>query len=157
MHAFRWLLASSCIAAGFSAAQAQGVLDNASASSIPVQPESIVIAPNSDAAPTPANSNVGDSFCQSRFDSLWNRPTLTGDWNGLRPRLQEQGITIGGNITQFGFGVGGGINRPVPPPFAQGDAFAYTGRGEYQALVDLEKFGGMPQGKLLIGLQHWWG
>ncbi|MBL8821940.1 MAG: hypothetical protein JNJ77_05075, partial [Planctomycetia bacterium] len=107
MHAFRWLLASSCIAAGFSAAQAQGALDSTPSSSIPVQPESIAIAPNSDAAPTPANSNVGDSFCQSRFDSLWNRPTLTGDWNGLRPRLQEQGITIGGNITQFGFGVGG--------------------------------------------------
>lgn len=158
MHGLRWLLASSCIAAGFSAAQAQGVLDSTPSISIPVQPESIVIAPNSDTAPTPANSNGCDSFCQSRFDSLWNRPTLTGDWNGLRPRLQEQGITIGGNITQFGFGVGGGINRPVPVPlFAQGDTSAYTGRGEYEALFNLDKFGGMPHGTLLVRAQHWWG
>lgn len=148
MLSLRWLSASCCLLAGISVTSAQDAPESTTSS----------IAFDSVAAQAPASCSVCDSFCQSRFDSLWNRPTLTGDWNGLRPRLQEQGITIGGNITQFGFGLGGGIDRPVPPPFAgQGDVFSYTGRGEYQALVDLEKFGGMPQGKLLVGLQHWWG
>ena len=90
-------------------------------------------------------------------DSVWTRPTLTGDWLGLRSHLQESGITFRGNSTHFAFGVDGGINVPVPPPFGQGDSFKYTGRGEYDWIFDLEKFGGMPQGKLLVGLQHWYG
>lgn len=77
---------------------------------------------------------------------------------GLRPRLQESGITFGGSITQFGLGVGGGINRPVPIPlFGEGDTAAYTGRGDYEALFNLDKFGGMPHGTLLVRAQHWWG
>jgi porin len=76
---------------------------------------------------------------------------------GCRSHLQESGITFLGNVTHFAFGVDGGINVPVPPPFGQGDTFEYTGRGEYDFLVDLEKFGGLPHGKLLIGVQHWWG
>lgn len=61
-------------------------------------------------------------------------------------------------MTHFAFGVDGGINNPaVPPPFGQGDAFKYTGRGEYDWIFDLEKFGGLPNGRLLVGVQHWWG
>jgi porin len=60
-------------------------------------------------------------------------------------------------VTQFAFQIDGGIDVPVAPPFGQGDKFKYTGRGEYDFIVDLEKFGGLPQGKLLIGAQHWWG
>jgi len=61
-------------------------------------------------------------------------------------------------VTQFAFGVAGGINNPaVPPLLGQGDTFKYTGRGEYDLIFDLEKFGGLPHGKLLIGGQHWWG
>jgi hypothetical protein len=37
-----------------------------------------------------------------------------------------------GNVTQFTFGVDGGINRPVPSPFGQGDTFQYTGRGDFR-------------------------
>jgi porin len=89
--------------------------------------------------------------------SLCTSPTLTGDWLGLRSHLQESGISFRGNVTQFAFGVDGGINAPVSPPFGQGDTFQYTGRGEYDWIFDLEKFGGMPKGTLLVGLQHWWG
>jgi len=83
-----------------------------------------------------------------------SQSTLLGD---CRAHLQESGITFLGNVTHFAFGVDGGINVPVPPPFGQGDTFEYTGRGEYNFIVDLEKFGGLPHGKLLIGAQHWWG
>jgi porin len=91
------------------------------------------------------------------FCDLRTRPTLTGDWGGYRSRLQEFGITMGGQITQFGFGVSGGINRPVPAPFSQGDKLFYTGRGQYDVGVDLEKFGGLPKGKLMVTTEHWWG
>jgi porin len=82
---------------------------------------------------------------------------LTGDWLGLRPRLKDQGITFSIDVTQFWFGQGGGVNRPAPPPLEKGGEFAYTGRGDYDMIVDLEKFGGLPKGTLLVRMQHWWG
>ena len=82
---------------------------------------------------------------------------MTGDWLGYRSCLQERGITFRGNVTQFGFAIDGGVDVPVPPPFGPGDVARYTGRGEYDFIFDLEKFGGLPQGKLLVGVQHWWG
>lgn len=87
----------------------------------------------------------------------WTRPTLTGDWGGYRSRLRDLGLTFDGTVTQFGFGVSGGISAPVPPPLSQGDRFAYTGRGQYDLTVDLEKFGWLPHGKLLVTAEHWWG
>jgi porin len=97
-------------------------------------------------------SAVGCVFCD-----LWTRPTLTGDWGGYRSRLKELGLTFAGNVTQFGFGIRGGISVPVPPPLTQGDSGAYTGRGQYDLGIDLEKFGGLPKGKLLVTAEHWWG
>lgn len=97
--------------------------------------------------------------CQDGCDGLgsfWTRPTLTGDWGGRRTCLQQNGITFMGRSTHFGFGVAGGINTPVPP-LGLGDTFKYTGRGEYDFIFDLEKFGGMPMGKLLVRLEHWYG
>jgi porin len=91
------------------------------------------------------------------FCDLWTRPTLTGDWGGYRSRLQERGLTFAGRVTQFGFGLRGGINSPVPPPLSQGDRSSYTGRGQYDLGVDLEKFGGLPKGKLVVTAEHWWG
>ena len=88
---------------------------------------------------------------------LRTRSTLTGDWGGYRSRLKELGLTFAGNVTQFGFGIRGGISAPVPPPFAQGDRFAYTGRGQYDLGVDLEKFVGLPKGRLVVTAEHWWG
>lgn len=91
------------------------------------------------------------------FCDLRTRPTLTGDWGGYRSRLRDLGLTFDGTVTQFGFGVRGGINAPVPPPLSQGDSGAYTGRGQYDLAVDLEKVVGLPHGKLLITAEHWWG
>lgn len=106
--------------------------------------------------------NYGDTY--GNFDTncsdgcLWHRPTLTGDWCGIRSCLQESGVTFAGRSTHFGFGVNGGITSPVvPPAFGQGDTFKYTGRGEYDLIFDLEKFGGMPKGKMLFRLEHWYG
>ncbi len=99
--------------------------------------------------------------CDSVFSDgccdLWSRSTLTGDWGGLRTDLQKSGITFAGRSTQFAFGVNGGINVPVPPPLGMGDTFKYTGRGEYDLIFDLEKFGGLPYGSLLVRAEHWYG
>lgn len=100
--------------------------------------------------------DCGRCTCQSQ--SCCARPTLTGDWCGLRTCMQESGITFRGNVTQFGFGVAGGTNNAlVPAPFGQGDTFKYTGRGEYDWIFDLEKICGMTKGQLLVGAQHWYG
>lgn len=91
-------------------------------------------------------------------ETLFTRPTLTGDWGGIRSGLKESGVTFAGRSTHFAFGVNGGITGPfVPPPFALGDSFAYTGRGEYDLNFDLEKFGGVPYGSLLVRMEHWYG
>ncbi len=103
----------------------------------------------------PASAPV---LCEERCETIWTRSTLTGDWGGLRPRLQERGVTFEGTLTQFGFGVGGGINAPrVPAALGRGDTFEYTGRGDYALTFDLEKFGGLPKGRLLVRAQHWFG
>ncbi len=98
-----------------------------------------------------------DSVFSDCACDLWTRPTLTGDWGGLRTELQKSGITFTGQSTQFGFGVSGGVNGPAPPPLSQGDTFKYTGRGAYNAIFDLEKFSGLPHGKLLVTAEHWYG
>lgn len=89
----------------------------------------------------------------------WKRKTQTGDLFERLTSLRESGISFGGKVTQFGFGIAGGINRPLPliPALGQGNVFTYTGRGEYDLLFDLEKFGGPKKGRLLIRAEHWYG
>ncbi|MGE0759093.1 MAG: carbohydrate porin [Pirellulaceae bacterium] len=87
----------------------------------------------------------------------WSQPALTGDWFGYRSCLQESGITFAGRSTHLGFGVDGGITNPVVPVLGAGDTFEYTGRGEYDLLFDTEKFGGLPMGRLLFRMEHWYG
>jgi porin len=90
--------------------------------------------------------------------SFWNQPTITGDWFGARSALKESGVTFAGQSTHFAFGVNGGINPGLPIPLlSRGDSFSYTGRGEYDVLFDLQKFGGLPYGSLLVRLEHWYG
>lgn len=84
-------------------------------------------------------------------------PSPMDDWCCLRQNLHERGVTFAGRSTHFGFGVVDGINVAAPAPFGQGDVFRYTGRGEYDTIFDLEKFGGLPHGKLLVRLEHWYG
>ncbi len=88
---------------------------------------------------------------------IWSRSTLTGDWLGLRPALQESGITFAGRSTHFAFGVDGGVGTSPVPALGSGDTFKYTGRGEYDLIFDLEKFGGLPHGSLLVRAEHWYG
>ncbi len=95
--------------------------------------------------------------CEADTASIFTRPTLTGDWHRLRTDLQEAGITFSGRSTHFGFGLSGGINHPVPPPLCLGDLFRYTGRNASNLLFDLEKFGGLSQGTLLIRAEQWFG
>jgi porin len=95
-----------------------------------------------------------------RPDGFWSRETMTGDWKGYRTSLRESGVTLGGKATQMAFGVDGGINRPLPPSLSilgPGDTFKYTGRTEYDAAFDLEKFGGPPLGRLHVRAEHWYG
>jgi len=89
---------------------------------------------------------------------LSRQSTLTGDWFGTRTALKDSGVTFAGRSTHFGFGVEGGIDSPLAmPPLSQGDTFLYTGRGEYDLIFDLQKFGGLPYGSLLVRLEHWYG
>ncbi|MFO1092290.1 MAG: carbohydrate porin [Planctomycetaceae bacterium] len=99
------------------------------------------------------------SAALSANQDFWNRPTLTGDWCGLRTKLQQSGVTFFGNETQYGFGIAGGIQSlpPIPSPFGLGNTFSYTGRGQYGLKLDLEKFGGLPHGSLLVRTEHWYG
>ena len=83
--------------------------------------------------------------------------TVTGDAFDRLFSTKESGITFGGRITQFGFGLEGGIDRPVLPPLEDGNGFVYTGRSEYDAVFDLEKFGGLPHGRLLVRAEQWYG
>ena len=88
---------------------------------------------------------------------LWTQPTLTGDWFGQRTAIQESGVTFAGRTTHYAFGVEGGIHTPPLPILGAGDTFKYTGRGEYDLIFDLEKFGGLPHGSLLVRAEHWYG
>ena len=95
-------------------------------------------------------------------DCLRCRDRLTGDWCGYRSCLQENGIAYRGRVTQFFFGVGGGVNPPVLPPFAAlgiagGDTFEYTGNSRHDFLVDLDKFGGLPHSKFVVTMENVWG
>ncbi len=107
--------------------------------------------------------STGGGLSSSAFSScfdcedLWTRSTLTGDWGGLRTAAQESGVTFAGRSTHFGFGVNGGVTNPILPAFGRGDTFQYTGRGEYDVIVDTEKFGGLPKGSLLIRGEQWYG
>ena len=122
---------------------------------------------NAPAVPTKVAGNLHTAAAPKLFGDhaalfanscdLWTQPTLTGDWFGLRSEMQESGVTFAGRSTHFAFGVDGGINTPCHRPLGLGDTFKYTGRGEYDLIFDLEKFGGLPHGKLLVRAEHWYG
>jgi len=108
------------------------------------------------AAPRTGASDSGQCNC------LRCRNRLTGDWCGYRSCLQQKGIAYRGRVTQFFFGVGGGVNPPVAPPFAAlgiagGDTFEYTGNSRHDFLVDLDKFGGLPHSKFVVTMENVWG
>jgi porin len=112
-----------------------------------------------DGCADPVAPDCGDVLCGDSCGADAGWTNLTGDWLGLRSHLQESGVTFAGRSTHFGFGVDGGINplAPTPPALGPGNVFLYTGRGEYDLNFDLEKFGGLPFGKLLVRAEHWYG
>lgn len=143
------LLTGLCIACGSASGQVPPVVDCLQSDSFAAHGCSEEI----DCDGTALTANACDicNICES--------PTLTGDWGGLRSQLKESGVTVFGQSTHFAFGLEGGIQRlpPIPSPLGRGDTSAYTGFGEYGLTVDLEKFGGLPFGSLLVKTQHWYG
>lgn len=69
------------------------------------------------------------------LDSVFERPSLTGDWGGLRGRLEDQGIQLGGDeiAEMLGNPQGGGR-----------DGWVGEGRFELFVNLDLEKLADWP-------------
>ena len=120
-------------------------------------PYSIDLLPDDPAQPPFEDSPSGAGPGSGAASDAFGHKTVTGDLFDRWLSTKESGITFGGRVTQFGFGLVGGIDQPVPPPLGQGDVFRYTGRSEYDAVVDLEKFGGLPHGRLLVRAEQWYG
>jgi len=120
-------------------------------------PYSIDLLPD-DPAPAPFEATPeGDAPAAAGRGVTPGGKTATGDLFDRWLSTKDAGITFGGRVTQFAFGVAGGVDTPVPPPLGEGDVFTYTGRSEYDAVVDLEKFGGLPHGRLLVRAEQWYG
>ena len=95
--------------------------------------------------------------CACADKGICARAQFTGDWCGVRSRLQQSGITYKGRLVQFGMGIAGGFDAPVPAPLGQGDVFKYTGTARHDFIIDLNKFGGPKHGKLVCSLGQLWG
>lgn len=90
------------------------------------------------------------------------RQRLTGDWGGHRSALQKRGVFYRGKVTQYFFGIAGGVQPPVPPPLRNfgisgGDTFEYTGNSRHDLLFALDKFGGPAHGKFVFTAENLWG
>lgn len=80
--------------------------------------------------PCPPVEGPGVLALPSLGGPLLERPTLTGDWFGLRTRLRDRGITFDISSTQYYQGVAAGGLR---------QEFAYGGRNDYYFHLDGEK------------------
>jgi porin len=60
-------------------------------------------------------------------DSLWRRPALGGDWFGAQPALEEQGLSLKVELTQFGSGMLCGDGSR---------SWQYGGRGDLYATLN---------------------
>lgn len=92
-------------------------------------------------------------------DPLRMRPTLTGDWFGLRTDLMQRGIIYRGRVTHFLFGVAGGNTEPIPAGLRQiglkaGDRFEHTSTSRHDLFVDLDKFCGPTGGKFIFTAEN---
>jgi hypothetical protein len=63
---------------------------------------------------------------------LLDRSTLTGDWDGLRSQLADQGITLDASLTQVTQGLMGAGKH---------NSWYYGGRFEAELNLDFEKLG----------------
>lgn len=94
--------------------------------------------------PTPEKSIFDETpMC---CEELWSRPTLLGDWVGLRPALGEHGIAAQADLTQFYQGVASGGNEQV---------FRYGSKLNLMLLGDTEKMRLWKGGKIIFHAAEW--
>lgn len=73
----------------------------------------------------------------------WNQPTLTGDWGGLRTRLQDAGITFNAHYASESAGIiSGGPRRTA----------RYTQQLDLETLFDLQRLASIPDAKIQFTL-----
>lgn len=77
---------------------------------------------------------------------IWSRPTLFGEWLGVRPALGEHGIMAQADLTQFYQGVASGGNEQV---------FRYGAKMNLMLLGDTEKMGLWKGGKIIFHAAEW--
>ncbi|HEX9047793.1 MAG TPA: carbohydrate porin, partial [Verrucomicrobiae bacterium] len=65
-------------------------------------------------------------------DSIWTRPALGGSWGGLRPMLDNHGVSFKVELTQFGSGMTSGQGPKE---------WQYGGKGDFYLKVDGAKAG----------------
>lgn len=104
----------------------------------------------------PASADPG-ARSAAPAQASWGPKTVTGDFFNQIFATRESGFSFGGRVTQFGFGIAGGIDRQVPAPLGEGNTFKYTGRNEFDLLLDLGKLGGPANGRFLMRAEQWYG
>jgi porin len=106
-----------------------------------------VICGGSDPANSPSGSAGSSAAAQpSGCDSIWTRPTLFGEWAGIKPALGQRGILAEADYTQFYQGVASGGNEQV---------FRYGGKLNLMLLGDTEKMGLWKGGKFIFHAAEW--
>ena len=99
---------------------------------------------------------------------IWERERLLGEALGGRTILRKRGIRYRGRVTQYFFGIQGGVVPPVSPALASapgfgslgiqgGNQFEYTGNSRHDFLVNLDQYGGLPHSKFVVTLENLWG
>lgn len=91
---------------------------------------------------------AADEPAESSSGTVWTRATLSGDWNGVRRRLAENGVTFDLSLTQVGQGVVDGGKET---------GWAYGGRGDLVANLDTEKLGLWPRGLFTVEVEGTFG
>ena len=84
-----------------------------------------------------AESGSNDMDVKAQLKEVWEREKFSGDWEGLRTKLQDRGIDIGLRLSQYGQGVASGGVDP------NGE---YGGRMDYRVNADLRKLFGLWEG-----------
>ncbi|MDR3530970.1 MAG: carbohydrate porin [Rhodopila sp.] len=110
--------------------------EQGSARSEVAQVQPLLTSPDFAAGKTPANTvppRPGAETTETGADDLWQRATLTGDWNGLRTSLQDAGIKFGlQEQSEVWANLTGGLRRGV----------VYDGLTTASVTLDLEKLAG---------------
>ncbi|HEX7348638.1 MAG TPA: carbohydrate porin, partial [Rhodanobacteraceae bacterium] len=85
------------------------------------------------------------AHAQEASHAWWSRPTLTGDWGGLRSKLKQKGITFNPSYASESAGiVSGGPSRTA----------RYTQQLALETLFDLQKLAGVPDAKVQVTLTY---